>query len=164
MDEPIIGHGKVVTVWNDDRNIQAPPSGCACNAGSKCWQGLRTGKRAALTTKERLFLYSHVSKHILGSLHAHRVNAVAIDRQGLKCATVSDDGTMRVWGLQSGRCEVAMSIKSEGRLNCHSSWHNLGAPSQNPGRQLAHTLISTVHAWTMPPYACGMLSVTECSG
>ncbi|MEW5313943.1 MAG: hypothetical protein WDW38_005473 [Sanguina aurantia] len=50
--------------------------------------------------------------HVLKG-HKARVNAVAIDRQGLKCATVSDDGTMRVWGLQSGRCEVAMSIESE---------------------------------------------------
>ncbi|GFH24128.1 WD_REPEATS_REGION domain-containing protein, partial [Haematococcus lacustris] len=36
------------------------------------------------------------------------VNAVSIDRQGLRCVTTSDDHTVRVWNLVSGCCEQVL--------------------------------------------------------
>lgn len=37
--------------------------------------------------------------------HTARVNALVVDRQGLRVVTVSEDSTARVWDLHSGRCE-----------------------------------------------------------
>ena len=37
-----------------------------------------------------------------------RVNAVAIDRQGIRCVTASDDGTVRVWSMYDGSCEQTL--------------------------------------------------------
>lgn len=33
---------------------------------------------------------------------------MAIDRQGLRCVTVGDDGVVRVWCLADGRCEQVL--------------------------------------------------------
>ena len=38
-----------------------------------------------------------------------RVNAVAIDRQGIRCITASDDRSVRVWSIYDGRIEQVLS-------------------------------------------------------
>lgn len=37
--------------------------------------------------------------------HVDKVNAVAIDRQGIRCVTAGDDGSVRVWCIFDGSCE-----------------------------------------------------------
>ncbi|KAG2488814.1 hypothetical protein HYH03_012613 [Edaphochlamys debaryana] len=40
--------------------------------------------------------------------HTARVNALAIDKQGIRCVTAADDGTGRVWSLADGSCEAVL--------------------------------------------------------
>ncbi|KAG2499245.1 hypothetical protein HYH03_002824 [Edaphochlamys debaryana] len=40
--------------------------------------------------------------------HMAKVNAVAVDRQGLRVVTASDDRTARVWSLKTGVCEAVL--------------------------------------------------------
>ena len=60
----------------------------ACSDGNCCVWDLSSGE----------------VRHVLRG-HAGKVNAVAIDRQGIRCVTASDDGTVRVWSIYDGRCE-----------------------------------------------------------
>ncbi|KAG1654342.1 hypothetical protein FOA52_009003 [Chlamydomonas sp. UWO 241] len=51
-------------------------------------------------------------KHVLSG-HSMTVNAVAVDRQGIRCVTASDDGTVRVWDIHTGQCEQVLKGHSD---------------------------------------------------
>jgi len=63
-----------------------------------------------------------------------RVNAVAIDRQGIRCVTASDDRTVRVWSIADGRCEQV--------LEGHGG--NDGKPSPCPVRPPSFSKVSPI--------------------
>lgn len=41
--------------------------------------------------------------------HTERINALAVDRQGLRALSASADRTARVWSLFSGTCEAVLA-------------------------------------------------------
>ena len=73
--------------------------------------------------------------------HAGRVNAVALTPDGQRVVSASDDGTLKVWDLESGR-----EMRT---LQGHADWVNAVALTPDGHRAVSASIDNTLKVWDL---------------
>lgn len=103
-----------ITIWN----IEKPSKVASITTGGTALAAHPNGKQLAVATlNESICLYAlpdlHLERELIG--HAGLVTALAYTSDGSKLLTSGDDGTVRVWEVETGKelqvCETDVSIR-----------------------------------------------------